>query len=139
MKKENAAMVFGSMVSVAAIIALLVLSLTACGDDETADDDGTATDDDTETADDTLGDCADGFAGTPTAEVVENGTCSETLGDETIETVIVFASYDCTDGSKLYWADAGWGHEDSEWHDHGQRDDGQLIPVQDEIDACLRG
>jgi hypothetical protein len=60
------------------------------------------------------------MVGQPTVDVIER------LGS---------SSYTCTDGRKLHWNDTGWGWEDETWEAHA-RDDGQLVPPQDVLDAC---
>lgn len=79
---------------------------------------------------DSLGDCRE-LAGLATDQVVEVGLCDLPEGQQ----IVASANMDCQDGRTLSWNDFGWGYRGEPWRAHS-RDDGQLVPPQDELDAC---
>jgi hypothetical protein len=84
-------------------------------------------------AGDGVPDCGS-LPGTQTAKVVNRGVCAD--GDQTV--VMVFFSYDCPDGRELFWSDQGWGYDPGGWAEHS-RNDGQLVPPQEDLDGCTPG
>jgi len=85
----------------------------------------------TATTTDSLGDCRE-LAGLPTDQVVEVGLCD--LPGQGAQ-IVASANMNCHDGRILSWNDFGWGYRGALWRAHS-RDDGQLVPPQDELDAC---
>lgn len=76
--------------------------------------------------------CSD-LPGLPTSEVREStGWCKK----DGQMMLLGFANYDCHDGRKLFWNDYGWGYGNGSWQAHS-RADGQLVPPQPDVDACI--
>lgn len=77
-----------------------------------------------------LPNCEDIY-GMPTEELLSLGACMD--GVQVI--VLALASYDCADGSRVYWNDYGWGYSTGTWQRHS-RPDGQLVPPDEVLNNC---
>lgn len=115
------------------IAIVVVLTVAACGSDD--GDSAPATTESIEDFEEGLAgapDCAE-LVGLPTQQIADAGGCVQDDGELLI---LGFASYDCTDGRTLLWNDEGWGYDDGDWQAH-ERTDGQLVPPDAEMGACL--
>lgn len=114
-------------------VTLLLVVAFGCSDDSGGDDSPADDSADVPTCDEVFA------AGRPVDDVLAQVDAGCVEDDGTADGSLLFsgiATEDCVDGTQVVWNDHGWGVRGSgTWSLHA-REDGQLVPPQDVLDAC---